>query len=97
MQLLNTFPADVSFKPAVRQIDHAYLHCCIDDIHLRSFDSHTLVRLDNRRESQQMFKRVREAIEEGATLRECALLEGANSQTMRVARYLMPYYERTRN
>lgn len=84
-QLKKILPPDVSFRPS---------KCTADDNYLRKHDSVTLVDIDNRCQGRRnIFREQGDAIAEGATIRECRVMEGANYQSIRSAELLMKYIE----
>lgn len=84
-QLKKIFPPDVHFEPSA---------CQIDDNYLRKYDSIPIVRIDNRHQGKRnVFKEQVDAIKDGASVRDCISLEGANYQSIRSAELLMKYIE----
>lgn len=84
-QLKKLLPPDVHIEPSA---------CTLDDNYLRKHDSVTLVRIDHRHQGRRnIFKEQVSAIEAGATVRECIMMEGANYQSIRNAEITMKYLE----
>lgn len=84
-QLKKLLPPDVHFEPS---------NCTHDDNYLRKHDSVTLVRIDHRHQGRRnIFKEQVTAIEAGATVRDCIMLDGANYQSIRTAELTMKYLE----
>lgn len=83
-QLKKLFP-DVHWEPTM---------CRQDCLYLRKHDSVTVLRYDGRKQGcRNIFAAQQEAIQHGATIRECALMPGANYQSIRSAELLMSYIE----
>lgn len=83
--LKKLLPPDVHFEPSV---------CTKCDMYLRKHDSITLVKIDNRHQGKRnIFREQHDAISTGATVTECAQMDGANYQSVRSAELLMKYIE----
>ena len=83
-QLKKLFP-DVHWEPSV---------CRQDCLYLRKPEQKTVIKYDGRKQgARNIFADQRESIQEGCTLRECALEPGANWQSFRSAELLMSYFE----
>jgi len=83
--LKKILPPDVHFEPSV---------CTKCDMYLRKHDSITLVKIDNRHQGKRnIFREQHDAIKTGATVTECAQMDGANYQSVRSAELLMKYIE----
>ena len=83
--LKKIFPADVHFEPSV---------CTVDDNYLRKWGSQTIVEEDHRRPGvRNIFAAQTQLIKDGATIRDCMALEGANYQSVRSAELQMKYIE----
>lgn len=69
--------------------------CCKHDcLYLRKHDSETVLKWDGRCQGvRNVFKEQAALIVEGGTIRDCALLDGANYQSIRSAELLMAYTE----
>jgi len=83
--LKKILPPDVHFEPSA---------CQTCDMYLRKHDSITLVKIDNRHQGRRnVFREQHTAIIDGANVRECCLMDGANLQSVRNAECLMKYIE----
>lgn len=68
--------------------------CQADCLYLRKPGMDTVIKVDNRQQGKRViFAEQSKSISEGATLRECSSLEGANYQSVRCADFLMQYLE----
>ncbi len=68
--------------------------CCVDDNYCRKFGTRCIIDDDTRHQgSRVVFKTQLEAVKNGATVRECMELEGANYQSFRSAELMMSYLE----
>jgi len=68
--------------------------CKQDCLYLRKHDSITVLKFDSRAQgARNIFKEQAASIREGATIRDCANMDGANYQSIRSAELLMAYCE----
>lgn len=68
--------------------------CRQDCLYLRKADTVTLLHFDARQQGRRcVFAEQNDAIRAGASIRECAILAGANYQSMRSAELMMAYAE----
>lgn len=68
--------------------------CAQDCLYLRKHDSETVLKWDGRAQgARNIFKEQAAAIAEGSTIRDCAIMDGANYQSIRSAELLMAYCE----
>lgn len=85
--------------PQIKKIlgDQVHLEpttCCMDDNYCRKLDSRCVIDDDTRHQGARVvFKTQLEAVKNGATLRECGELEGANYQSIRSSQLLMEFWE----
>jgi hypothetical protein len=83
-QLRKLFP-ELHWEPTI---------CKQDCLYLRKADSVTLLKYDGRVQGQRLvFSEQREAIQQGSSLRDCTLMDGANYQSLRSAEMLFAYFE----
>ena len=68
--------------------------CTQDDNYTRKWGSEVIISYDNRNQGKRcIFKDQAQLIKDGATIRECIDLPGANAQSVRSAEILMAYIE----
>lgn len=68
--------------------------CCSDDNYCRKFGTTLIIDHDfTKRGARNVFKEQKAAIADGATIRECADMAGANFQSIRSAEIMMTYLE----
>lgn len=84
-QLKKILPPWVRFAPT---------KCCLDLLYFQKFGTTTFMSKDLRRQGKRpVFKEQLEAVQKGATLKDCVQMEGANGQSFRSGQLLLEYFE----